>query len=69
MHGRTAAPIGPFYEAWLCCGRRAGKSFIRALVAVFLAWFRDWTPFLVPGEVGRIVIIEADRKQARVIFG
>jgi hypothetical protein len=68
--GRTAAPIGgAFYEAWLICGRRAGKSFILALVAVFLACFRDWTPFLVPGETGRIVIIAADRKQARTIFG
>src|ERR1700761_6431218 len=63
--GRTAAPIGPFYEAWLICGRRAGKSFILALIAVFLACFRDWTPYLAPGETGRIVIIAADRKQGR----
>ena len=66
---RTAPPSGAFFEAWLICGRRAGKSFVLALTAVFLACFRDWTPFLVPGEVGRIVIIAADRKQARVIFG
>src|SRR5215831_14088390 len=51
--GRTAPPSGPFYEAWLICGRRAGKSFVLALVAVFLACFRDWQPFLVPGETGR----------------
>jgi hypothetical protein len=67
--GRTEPPSGPFYEAWLICGRRAGKSFILALIAVFLACFHDWKPFLVPGEVGRIVIIAADRKQSRVIFG
>ena len=28
------------------CGRRAGKSFTLALVAVFLAAFRDWRPYL-----------------------
>jgi hypothetical protein len=67
--GRTAPPSGPFYEAWLICGRRAGKSFILALIAVFLACCRDWQANLVPGETGRIVIIAADRRQARVIFG
>ncbi len=67
--GRSAAPSGAFLEAWIICGRRAGKSFILALIAVFLACFHNWKPFLVPGEVGRIVIIAADRKQARTIFG
>jgi hypothetical protein len=39
-------------EAWLMCGRRSGKSFILALalVAVFLAAFRDYRPRLGPGE-------------------
>ena len=46
--GRTAAPTGPFFEAWLICGRRAGKSFVLALIAVFLACFCDWSPYLVP---------------------
>ena len=67
--GRQAAPSGPFFEAWLICGRRAGKSFVLALVAVFLSCFIDWSPYLVPGEVGRIIIIAADRRQSRVIFG
>jgi hypothetical protein len=67
--GRTAPPLGPFFEAWLVCGRRAGKSFILAMIAVFLACFHDWAPYLVPGETGRIIIIAADRKQARTIFG
>src|SRR5262245_55410231 len=34
--GRTVQPSGPHKEAWLVCGRRAGKSFMLALVAVFL---------------------------------
>jgi hypothetical protein len=55
-------------EAWLICGRRAGKSFVLALVAVFLACFVSWTPFLTPGELGTVMVIAADRKQARVIY-
>jgi hypothetical protein len=66
--GRTVAPTSPLHEAWLVCGRRAGKSFILACVAIFLAAFKDWRPFLAPGEVGTIMIVAADRKQARVIM-
>jgi len=40
--GRTAPPSQSSNESWLICGRRSGKSFILALVAVFLAAFRDW---------------------------
>ena len=40
--GRTTPPTTPLHEAWLVCGRRAGKSFILAVVAVFLACFKDW---------------------------
>ena len=35
--GRTEPPTTPATEAWLVCGRRAGKSFILALIAVYLA--------------------------------
>jgi hypothetical protein len=66
--GRTDRPEGGFNEAWLVCGRRAGKSFMLALIAVFLACFRDWSPYLAQGERATIAIIAADRKQARVIF-
>jgi hypothetical protein len=65
---RGAVPVAPASEAWLVCGRRAGKSFILALCAVFLATFRDYRAHLAPGERGTIMIIAADRKQARVIF-
>ena len=45
--GRGVLPAGGFNEAWLVCGRRAGKSFILALVACFLSVFKcrdagDW---------------------------
>ncbi len=65
---RQEPPMGPAREAWLVCGRRAGKSFVLALVAVFLAGFKDWRPYLGPGERGTVMIIAADRKQARVIM-
>lgn len=65
--GCTVSPTSPLTEAWLCIGRRGGKSFILATIAVFLACFKDWRPFLGPGERGTIMIIAADRRQARVI--
>jgi hypothetical protein len=65
--GRSAAPEGGFTEAWLVVGRRGGKSLILALVACFVAVFKDWRPYLSPGEVGTIKIVATDRRQARVI--
>jgi hypothetical protein len=65
--GRSAPPSQPSREAWLVCGRRSGKSFILAVVAVFLSAFRDWRPFLGPGEVATVMVVAADRRQARVI--
>jgi hypothetical protein len=66
--GRTAAPTEPLNESWLICGRRAGKSFVLALVAVFLACFKDWRRYLGVGETGTVMVIAADRRQARVIM-
>lgn len=65
--GRSRLPAAPGREAWLICGRRAGKSFILATIAVFLACFKDWRPHLGPGEFGTIMIVARDRRQARVI--
>ena len=65
--GRSAPSTQQAQEAWLVCGRRAGKSFILAIVAVFLATFCNWRPFLGPGELATIMIIARDRRQARVI--
>ena len=31
--GRSVAPTAPAREGWLVCGRRAGKSFVLALIA------------------------------------
>jgi hypothetical protein len=65
--GRVTAPTKPANEAWLVCGRRAGKSFILALIAVYLACFRDYKRSLAPGERGTVMVIARDRAQARTI--
>ena len=44
--GRVTLPTTPFNEAWLVCGRRAGKSFMMALSAVYLAVFSNYRDFL-----------------------
>lgn len=66
--GRQTPPAVPFKEAALIIGRRGGKSRVLALIAVYLATFRDYEPHLAPGEVATIAIIAADRRQARSIF-
>jgi hypothetical protein len=65
---RTHPPAAPVTEAWLVCGRRSGNSFVLALIAVFLACFHEWRRHLAPGERGTVMIVAADRKQARVIL-
>lgn len=66
--GRTTAPTTPAREAWIIAGRRAGKSRVAAAIATYLACFVDHTAVLAPGEVGTIMLLAADRKQARVLF-
>ncbi len=57
-----------YTECWLICGRRSGKSYTMALIAVFLAAFHDYRPYLAYGERGTLMIIAADRKQARNVL-
>jgi hypothetical protein len=45
-------------------GRHGGKSFAMALIAVFLAVFKDWRPKLSPGERAIVLLVAADREQA-----
>jgi hypothetical protein len=65
LTGRTAVPTHQAREVWLIVGRRAGKSFISALIAIFQTCCRTYT--LAPGERGVFMVIAADRKQARVV--
>ena len=66
--GRTSAPTAAFVEAVLIVGRRGGKSRVLALIATFLACFRDYAPHLAPGEVATVAVLASDRRQARSIM-
>ena len=60
---RTDPPSKPSTKSWLICGRRAGKSFMLALIAVFLAPSVIGGPYLNLGERGTIMVIGADRRK------
>ncbi len=66
--GQVAPSPTGYLEVSLICGRRSGKSLILALIACYLACFRDYRQFLVKNESATIMIIAADRKQAQSIF-
>ena len=66
--GRTDSPATIAREIFLICGRRSGKSFVLALIAVWLACFHSYRQYLSPGERGTIFIVASDRRQARVIL-
>ena len=65
---RSGLPQKPAREGWMVVGRRGGKSLIAAFVAVFLSCFKDYSQWLGPGEVATVMVIAADRKQARVVM-
>jgi hypothetical protein len=65
--GRTVPPGAPTAYLWLCIGRRGGKSFAMALMACYLAAFRDWRPKLSMGERGVVLLVAADREQAKIL--
>jgi hypothetical protein len=67
--GREKLPSEPFKEVFSVVGRRGGKSFISAIIACYLAVFKDWRPYLAPGETAWIMVIGADRAQAKNILG
>ena len=66
--GRESYPSKPFGEAWICVGRRGGKSRVLSALAVYCAFAVDWRPCLSKGERAYIPVVAADREQARVIF-
>jgi hypothetical protein len=60
-------PGAPAAYLWLVIGRRGGKSFAMALIAVYLAVFRDWRKYLSPGERAIVLLVAADREQAKIL--
>jgi len=65
--GLEGTPGEKVRESYVIAGRRSGKSYTSALIAVFLACFRDWSFYLSPGERGWIFIIAVDKAQAGII--
>ena len=63
-----ATPVKPSKELWLVVGRRGGKSNVAALLAVYEAIFNNHESKLAPGEVATVMVIAADRKQARSVL-
>lgn len=62
--GRTTKPAQPFSEAFVIAGRRARKSSIASLLAVFFAIFGKWKT--APGEVVSVVICAVSKRQAKI---
>ena len=58
-------PTEPALEAWLVCGRRAGKSHIAAMVA--LAYATRPYPQLAAGEAPTVALLARDMRQAKVL--
>ena len=46
-----------------------GQESHRGAIAVFVTCFRDYRPILAPGEKAVVMVLAADREQARVVFG
>ena len=67
--GRTDPPSQQMRELVLAIGRRGGKSRVLALIAVWLACFHSYTEYLAEGELGVVMVLAADKLQARVILG
>jgi len=65
--GLEVPPTERARECFVICGRRSGKSFISAVLAVYGAAFRDWREVLSPGEVGWIFVLAVDKAQAAIV--
>jgi hypothetical protein len=66
--GRKSPPLGGSKETYLIIGRRGGKSFISALIAVFVACFGDFRAFITIGETLAVMCLAKDKDQARIVF-
>jgi hypothetical protein len=63
---RTEPPTEPAKEVAEIIGRRGGKTRGAATTTAWLAVFVDWRPYIGPGEKAVVMLIAADRRQARV---
>jgi phage terminase large subunit-like protein len=65
--GQTVPPGEPAAYLWLVIGRRGGKSFAMALMACYRACFNNWRKYLSPGERAIVLLVAADREQAKIL--
>jgi hypothetical protein len=66
---RQSPPTRPVSEAWAICGRRAGKSYNAAVLALYKGiTFDPARHGLAPQEYAALPIISKDRRQSQVIF-
>ena len=65
--GRQRPPTASCREAWVCAGRRSGKSIVAALISLYVSLFRNYGPYLGPGEVATAMCVSPDRRQSRTI--
>jgi hypothetical protein len=64
---RSDAPITPCQFLWLIVGRRGGKSSAMAILACYLAIFRDGRPYLRRGKRAVVLLVAQDRTQAQIL--
>jgi hypothetical protein len=65
---RSDLPHEETREVAAVVGRRGGKSWIAAVIAVFLALLRDWTTHVGTGERVHIVVIAQNMRAAKVVL-
>jgi len=66
--GRSTPPSQQPSEIYTIVGRRGGKSFMSALVAVFVACFGSFKQYLTAGERAVVLILARDKEQSRIVF-
>jgi hypothetical protein len=65
--GRSELPTAASGFLWPVIGRRGGKSFAMAIISAYLACFRNWRKYLSVGERAVVLLVAADREQAKIL--
>jgi len=65
---RESPPPNGAKETYIIVGRRGGKSFVSALIGVFIGCFFSFVEYLTTGERGVVLILAVDKAQAKVVF-
>ncbi len=66
--GLRKQPSEKIREAWICSGRRSGKSRTVSVLSVYLSLFVDWSKHLSRGERPFIFIISPNKDQGQIIM-